>query len=261
MTRDTLQRRAHLTIHSLLLRHTAPVAAAKGAAPRAPPPKPVEHLLRHVSTSIKWRLWSHAIDKSALDFNAPPTAPHKSSLLEKWCGWRTTDGCALCATPARSRAPPPPQFKTFVIATLVAAAAASCPNSCSGHGICGANDVCSCWLNFEGPDCSQRELPPRRTRALACAGDGSVFCVRTCVVVRSAWDGGGGVRARARPVLQLPTFLTPRARRRCLQGGQGMGAGAHLGLARVRVPARAPPLALRARARTLTPRSPQVCDM
>lgn len=260
MTRDTLQRRAHLTIHSLLLRHTAPVAAAKGAAPRAPPPKPaaVEHLLRHVSTSIKWRLWSHAIEKSALDFNAPPTAPQKLSLGRMVR--LAHHGCALCATPARSRAPPPPQFKTFVIATLVAAAAASCPNSCSGHGICGANDVCSCWLKFEGPDCSQRELP-RRTRALACAGDGSVFCVRTCVVVRSAWDGGGGVRARARPVLQFPTFLTPRARRRCLQGGQGMGAGAHLGLARVRVPARAPPRALRARARTLTPRSPQVCDM
>lgn len=43
-----------------------------------------------------------------------------------------------------------------ILAVLVAAAAAHCPNQCSGHGNCGAFDQCSCWPNWQGNDCSLR---------------------------------------------------------------------------------------------------------
>jgi hypothetical protein len=40
-----------------------------------------------------------------------------------------------------------------------------CPNGCSGHGSCGANDKCSCYLRpngetaWQGHDCSERTCP------------------------------------------------------------------------------------------------------
>ena len=36
---------------------------------------------------------------------------------------------------------------------------AGCPNQCSSHGSCGANDICSCYANFQGSDCSLRTCP------------------------------------------------------------------------------------------------------
>jgi len=52
---------------------------------------------------------------------------------------------------------------------LLMVAEASCPNQCSGHGRCGANDKCECytqtntaWGNramYTGADCSQRTCP------------------------------------------------------------------------------------------------------
>jgi hypothetical protein len=47
-------------------------------------------------------------------------------------------------------------IRTFAIAALVGSAIAACPNGCSGNGICGANDKCSCYQNWQGPDCSLR---------------------------------------------------------------------------------------------------------
>jgi len=56
-----------------------------------------------------------------------------------------------------------------ILAGLLVAAYASCPNQCSGHGRCGANDKCTCythvntpWGNrymYTGADCSQRTCP------------------------------------------------------------------------------------------------------
>ena len=36
---------------------------------------------------------------------------------------------------------------------------ASCPNSCSGHGKCGTNEVCSCYNGYGNPDCSIKTCP------------------------------------------------------------------------------------------------------
>lgn len=33
---------------------------------------------------------------------------------------------------------------------------AECNNMCSGNGVCGANDMCVCYRNFRGADCSER---------------------------------------------------------------------------------------------------------
>jgi len=53
-----------------------------------------------------------------------------------------------------------------VVATILASAVAFCPNGCSGHGSCGANDKCSCYNRigdslpaWTEPDCSLRTCP------------------------------------------------------------------------------------------------------
>jgi len=47
-------------------------------------------------------------------------------------------------------------MRVLILSALVAAAYGACPNSCSGQGVCGANDKCSCFQNWQGPDCSLR---------------------------------------------------------------------------------------------------------
>lgn len=44
----------------------------------------------------------------------------------------------------------------LILALAAGSAYASCPNSCSGHGVCGAFDLCECYANWQGNDCSAR---------------------------------------------------------------------------------------------------------
>jgi len=47
--------------------------------------------------------------------------------------------------------------RAALLAVVFAAAAhASCPNACSGHGTCGEHDQCTCFRNWMANDCSQR---------------------------------------------------------------------------------------------------------
>ena len=62
-------------------------------------------------------------------------------------------------------------MKSCILLAIIATASAMCPNGCSGHGICGANDKCSCYQNFQGADCSLRTCP--YTLAWADTADGT----------------------------------------------------------------------------------------
>lgn len=52
----------------------------------------------------------------------------------------------------------------FLLSLTVAVSAlalikAECPNHCSGHGHCGAQDMCTCYRNWRGNDCNDRVCP------------------------------------------------------------------------------------------------------
>jgi len=50
-------------------------------------------------------------------------------------------------------------FAAFVVVCMAVMVAAECPSACSGHGICGAYDACSCFRNWMSNDCSERICP------------------------------------------------------------------------------------------------------
>lgn len=47
----------------------------------------------------------------------------------------------------------------LALAATAAVVNAECPNACSGHGECGAFDMCTCDRNFQGADCSEMVCP------------------------------------------------------------------------------------------------------
>ncbi|OQR86795.1 hypothetical protein ACHHYP_09947 [Achlya hypogyna] len=49
--------------------------------------------------------------------------------------------------------------KLLALAATAAFVAAECPGGCSTNGVCGPRDMCSCFKNFYGNDCSMRICP------------------------------------------------------------------------------------------------------
>jgi len=47
-------------------------------------------------------------------------------------------------------------FTVVTVAFSIARVNGECPNACSGHGSCERNDVCECFHNYQGNDCSER---------------------------------------------------------------------------------------------------------
>jgi hypothetical protein len=86
-------------------------------------------------------------------------------------------------------------MKLLFIAALLGLAAfaqARCPNSCNGHGSCGRNDACSCYANWQGPDCSSRTCPFGRAWIDAPSDHGSAHAYAECSN-RGVCDRGAGV--------------------------------------------------------------------
>ena len=46
-------------------------------------------------------------------------------------------------------------MKIVLSLAFLAGVSAECPNACSGHGSCGAYDMCSCYPNWQSADCSE----------------------------------------------------------------------------------------------------------
>jgi len=46
-------------------------------------------------------------------------------------------------------------IQATALLALVTSVSAECPNACSGHGTCQPKDMCSCYKNWQGNDCSE----------------------------------------------------------------------------------------------------------
>jgi len=66
------------------------------------------------------------------------------------------------------------------VALLIVAVSANCPNSCSGHGTCGADDKCTCYPNFKSLDCSERVCAYQIAFADVAYGDNAAHKYMEC---------------------------------------------------------------------------------
>jgi hypothetical protein len=84
-------------------------------------------------------------------------------------------------------------MKLFVIVLVAVfgAAAASCPNQCSGHGSCGLYDLCHCYGNWAGNDCSGRVCPFTKAWVDTALGNENAHNYASCGN-KGACDGKSG---------------------------------------------------------------------
>jgi len=78
-----------------------------------------------------------------------------------------------------------------VVAAMAGTAYASCPNACSGHGHCGLYDLCSCYGNWGGLDCSGRTCPHTKAWIDVALGDDNAHNYASCGN-KGACDGKSG---------------------------------------------------------------------
>ncbi|CAM9580118.1 unnamed protein product [Chrysoparadoxa australica] len=79
------------------------------------------------------------------------------------------------------------RLHVLVVAVLLGVVVAYCPNACSGHGGCGVNDRCTCYLRpggdeyaWQGADCSERTCPKGASWASAAVAKNSAHPTVEC---------------------------------------------------------------------------------
>ena len=113
-------------------------------------------------------------------------------------------------------------LRLLLLATLMGAASAMCPDSCSGHGTCGCYDMCTCYAGYQGNDCASRECESERIsgrfptedagcRMLGAAAEGVGVAVAAGCCAR---DGGAATTAGVRPLIFGPGISRPHAKAR-----------------------------------------------
>ena len=74
---------------------------------------------------------------------------------------------------------------TLVLALVLGLASAACPNGCSGHGSCGNDDICQCYIDYlngdeEGGDCSSRRCASGQAWVDAPSAPGVAHAMAEC---------------------------------------------------------------------------------